>query len=203
MCQPAHRHSAGPGGERHGLLAETPRPPALLVLCHARSPSPGEPKNFISAPRPSWRALPSPCAAAESTGCVTSRRRRGTRRHGYRTLSPAPSARGGAAKPARDRTAPAGAAAAPKPSPPVQLWPGVEVSVWERGAGSRLGELQPLTPQDPARDSGEGGTGTPHRSPVFRPGRDPSSSGNGTSSPYGSTSSIAQMRKAREIEPEF
>lgn len=117
-ASPGNRHSAGPGGHGRGLHAEVPpRFPTLLFFCHARSPTPGgpagrgapslgwargslhpEPRNFISAPRPSRRGLPSPCAAAESTGRVTSHRRRGTRRPRCRTLSPAPTSRGNAVK---------------------------------------------------------------------------------------------------------
>lgn len=190
-ASPGHRHSA----DRWGLAWTSRRPLSCHSFVTRDPPAPGSPapwsgfsrgslhpetRNFISAPSPSRGTLPPPCEAAESTGFVTSRWQRGTRRRCCRPLGLARN--------------PPGAAGVPRgggcsgPARPARLPPGPERAFREGGRGGSLRSLSAtpgveLVPQNSARH--------------------PNTLGKGTSSPSCSADGTAQIKKACEVEPEF
>lgn len=234
-ASPGHGHGAGPDGDGRGLLAETPRrapppprpaAPLSRTVPQPRGARPGgeplcraerggslhpEPRNFISAPRPSRRALPFALRGRGKRGvCVTRRWRRGTRRPRRRTLGPAHASRGDAGKaPPPPAPGPPGSPEGGGCSQPRSAGAPLAESRSERlGRGGRVPPARAAAPShlQPQRGSGEGrggAAGTPRRSPGARPGRDPTSSADGASSPSCSASGTARMRKACEVEPEF
>lgn len=146
----------------------------------SRSSLRSETRNFISTPSPSRGTLPTPCAAAESTGCVTSRWRRGTRRGCCRPL-------GLARKPARGRRDVAGRRRLLQPS---------SASAPSTRCGRELGNGVGAGPI--AAPEGYRGELVPHTS-----SRHPNSLGKGTPSLSCSADGTVQMRKACKVEPEF
>lgn len=184
-ASPGHRHSVNRWGlawasrlplSSHSFVTHDPSAPGSPARWPGLSQGSLHPetRNFISAPSPSRGTLPPPCAAAESTGCVTSGWRRGTRRGCCRPLAlagnPARDPRGGGSGPARPH-----------------LRPGAGASARGRGAGR--------IPSQPQRHRGEL---VPHTS-----ARHPNTLGKGASSPSCSADGAGQMRKACEVEPEF